>query len=581
MQFEDDTRDWANTSTQAPACTTSRAPEPCLKVPFVTHDQVLNLVDRFATPFHLYHEQGIRDAARRLKAAFAWNPGFKEYFAVKATPNPAILEILKSEGFGMDCASYTELLLAESIGVVGDDIMFSSNVTPAEDFMKARELDAMINLDDYSHIKFLERVAGLPKTISCRYNPGDAFEISGEIFSTPREAKYGFTLEQLVTGFRELKAKGVDRFGIHALLSSNTISQDYYPRLARFLFETAVYLKAETGVSVAFINLSGGIGIPYRPEDVPVSIEAIGAGVKKAYQEVLVPAGLGHVAIFAELGRYLLGPYGCLVTRVLHEKQIYKHYLGVDASAVDLLRPAMYGAYHHISVSGKVDAPQTEVYDVTGGLCENNDKFAVDRRLPRVEVGDLLIIHDTGAHGYAMGYNYNGKLKSAEILLQADGTSRMIRRSERPEDYFATLAGIPASGSSAYGHTPAYVTQLIIYTKDQVASGRFYAGLLGLEATLEVPGMTEFRLNASTSLGIMPATGIARVLDHKIGVPDCRVESIKCELYLRVTDPSAYYDRALALGGHGVSPSALRDWGDVVAYCIDLDGNLIAFASRP
>ncbi len=410
-----------------------------MKKTFVSKEKLQEITKTFPTPFHLYDAKGITENARKLKQAFSWNKGFKEYFAVKATPTPAILSLLKEEGCGMDCSSYTELLLSEKIGCTGPDIMFSSNMTPAEDFILAAKLNATINLDDFTHIEFLEKVAGLPETISCRYNPGGDFAINNTIMDTPSEAKYGFTFQQLVEGFTLLKSKGVKKFGLHAFLASNTTTNEYYPALARILFQAAVELHEKTGADIAFINLSGGVGIPYRPEQEPADILAIGEGVRKAYEEVLTPAGLGNVAIYTELGRFMLAPYGCLVATAIHEKHIYKEYIGLDACAANLMRPAMYGAYHHITIAGKEDWPSDHTYDVVGGLCENNDKFAVNRSLPQIDKGDLVIIHDTGAHGSAMGYNYNGKLRSAEILLDEDGSFRLIRRAEKPEDYFATL----------------------------------------------------------------------------------------------------------------------------------------------
>ena len=409
------------------------------KKPFVTLEQVQEMVKTYPTPFHLYDEKGIRENARRVKAAFAWNPGFKEYFAVKATPNPRLLQILKEEGFGCDCSSYTELLMSEAVGQTGHNIMFSSNVTPAEDFALAAKLGAIINFDDITHIDFFEQIAPFPETMCCRYNPGGDFKIENEIMDTPQDAKYGMTRPQLTEAFLKLKAKGVKHFGIHAFLASNTVANEYYPVLARILFETAVELQRETGVHIAFVNLSGGVGIPYRPDQAPNDIMEIGEGVRRAYAEVLVPAGMGDVAIFTEMGRFILGPYGCLVAQCLHHKHTHKEYVGLDACAANLMRPAMYGAYHHITVLGKEDAPCDHKYDVTGGLCENNDKFAIDRMLPEIDDGDYLVIHDTGAHGFSMGYNYNGKLRSAEVLLHEDGTTELIRRAETPEDYFATL----------------------------------------------------------------------------------------------------------------------------------------------
>ena len=409
------------------------------KRPFVTKKQLEAIAAEYPTPFHLYDEKGIRENARRMNQAFAWNAGFKEYFAVKATPNPVIMKILKEEGCGVDCSSYTELQLAHACGFCGHEIMFSSNDTSAEDFALAKEMGVIINLDDLTHVDFLNKVAGIPETICCRYNPGGTFTTANGIMDNPGDAKYGMTYEQMKQAYRELMRLGAKRFGIHAFLASNTQTEDYYPQLARILFELAVTLRSETGADIRFINLSGGVGIPYRPDGQPVDILKVGEGVKRAFDEVLVPAGMGDVAIFTELGRFMLGPYGCLVTRAIHKKHTYKEYIGVDACAVNLMRPAMYGAYHHITVMGKENDPHDRRYDVTGGLCENNDKFAVDRMLPEIDTGDLLVIHDTGAHGFSMGYNYNGKLRSAEILLKEDGTTQLIRRAETPEDYFATF----------------------------------------------------------------------------------------------------------------------------------------------
>ncbi|MEE1314688.1 MAG: diaminopimelate decarboxylase [Faecalimonas sp.] len=410
------------------------------KVPFVTKEQLEKIVEQFPTPFHLYDEKGIRANAKALQEAFSWNKGFKEYFAVKATPNPFLIDILKDYDCGCDCSSYTELMLAKACGVTGKNIMFSSNATPAEDFAYAEELGAIINLDDFTHIDFLEKTIGyIPETISCRYNPGGLFQISNGIMDNPGDAKYGMTTEQLFEAFRVLQKKGAKNLGIHAFLASNTVTNEYYPMLAKVLFELAVELKKETGAHIAFINLSGGIGIPYRPEQEANDIYAIGEGVRKVYEEVLVPAGMGDVAIYTELGRFMMGPYGCLVTKAVHEKHTHKEYIGCDACAVNLMRPAMYGAYHHITVMGKEEAACDHIYDVTGSLCENNDKFAIDRKLPKIDMGDLLVIHDTGAHGFSMGYSYNGKLKSAEILLCEDGNAKLIRRAETPEDYFASF----------------------------------------------------------------------------------------------------------------------------------------------
>ena len=410
------------------------------KKPFVTLEQLEEIVKDYPTPFHLYDEAGIRENARKVKEAFAWNPGFKEYFAVKATPNPRILEILKEYGCGTDCSSATELMMSDAAGFSGQEIMFSSNDTPAEEFQMADEMGAIINLDDFTHIEYLEKAIGhIPETICCRYNPGGVFEISNGIMDNPGDSKYGMTEYQLMEAFRILREKGAKRFGIHAFLVSNTVTNDYYPMLASELFALAVRVKQETGIEVDFINLSGGVGIPYRPEEKPNDIGVIGEGVRREFERILVPAGLGDVSIYTEMGRFMLGPYGCLVTRAIHEKHIYKEYIGVDACAVNLMRPAMYGAYHHITVMGKENAPCDHKYDVVGSLCENNDKFAIDRMLPKIDRGDLLVIHDTGAHGFSMGYNYNGKLRSAELLLKEDGSVQMIRRAETPRDYFATL----------------------------------------------------------------------------------------------------------------------------------------------
>ena len=410
------------------------------KVPFVTKEKIEEITKTYPTPFHIYDEKGIRENAKAVKEAFAWNKGFKEYFAVKATPNPFLMDLLHEYGCGCDCSSLTELMLSNAIGIRGEDIMFSSNDTPREDYEYAAKIGAIINLDDITHIDFLENILGkLPETMSCRYNPGGIFQMSNGIMDNPGDSKYGFTTEQLFEGFRILKEKGVTRFGLHAFLASNTVTNEYYPQLAGQLFELAVKLKEETGVSVSFINRSGGVGIPYTPEQEPNDIRLIGEGVRKEYDKILVPAGMGDVAIYTEMGRFMMGPYGALVTQAIHEKHTHKEYIGVDACAVNLMRPAMYGAYHHITVLGKEDAPCDHQYDVTGSLCENNDKFAIDRMLPAIEKGDYLVIHDTGAHGHSMGYNYNGKLRSAELLLKEDGSVQMIRRAETPKDYFATL----------------------------------------------------------------------------------------------------------------------------------------------
>jgi diaminopimelate decarboxylase len=409
-----------------------------MKKTFVTKEQLEQIAKTYPTPYHLYDEKGIRENARRLREAFSWNPGFKEYFAVKATPTPAILKLLKEEGCGVDCSSLTELMMSERCGIIGSDIMFSSNATPPEEFRKAMELGAIINLDDITHVEFLNNVCGIPETICCRYNPGGIFAISNAIMDNPNDAKYGMTKEQIIAAYKRLKELGAKNFGIHAFLASNTLSNEYYPQLASILFELAVDLKREAGVNITFINLSGGVGIPYRPEQPANDIMIIGEGVRQAYESILVPAGMTNVAIFTELGRFMLAPYGCLVAKAIHEKHIYKEYIGLDACACNLMRPAMYGAYHHITVMGKENEPCDHVYDITGSLCENNDKFAIDRTLPKIDIGDYIVIHDTGAHGHAMGYNYNGKLRSAELMLKEDGSVELIRRAETPEDYFST-----------------------------------------------------------------------------------------------------------------------------------------------
>ncbi len=415
-----------------------------MKKPFVTLEQLQAITQQYPTPFHLYDEAGILANVRALYRAFSWNPGYREFFAVKATPNPQILKLLQAEGCGVDCSSLCELMMSDRCGFHGDQIMFSSNDTPAEEFALAAKLGATINLDDISHIEFLKNTIGyIPKKISCRFNPGGTFTLGEseegfQVMDNPGDAKYGMTRTQMTQAFKTLKELGAEEFGIHAFLASNTLSNEYYPALAAILFRTAVELKEETGCHITFINLSGGVGVPYRPDQPANDIAVIGEGVRKAYEEILVPAGMGDVSLCTELGRFMLAPYGHLVTRVLHEKHTYKDYIGVDACASNLMRPAMYGAYHHITVMGKENQPCDHKYDVTGALCENNDKFAVDRMLPRIDIGDLLVIHDTGAHGHAMGYQYNGRLRSAEILLQSDGTTRLIRRAETPEDYFAT-----------------------------------------------------------------------------------------------------------------------------------------------
>lgn len=411
------------------------------KQTFVTKEQAERIAAKYPTPFYLYDEKGIRANAQAVKDAFSWNPGFKEYFAVKANPNPALMKIMYEYGIGSDCSSLTELMLSEACGITGSDIMFSSNETPFEEYTYANKLGAIINLDDITHIDFCERACGgkLPETMSCRFNPGGKFTMSNGIMDDPGDAKYGMTHDQMIEAYRILMSKGVKHFGIHAFLASNTVTNDYYAQLAGQLFDLAIELHRETGADVRFINLSGGVGVAYSPDQTPNDIAAIGAGVKRVYEEKLVPEGLGDIAIYTEMGRFMMAEYGVLVTRAIHEKHTYKEYIGVDACAVNLMRPAMYGSYHHITVLGKEDAKCDHVYDVVGSLCENNDKFAIDRSLPEIEKGDLLVIHDAGAHGYSMGYNYNGKLKCAEILLGADGEASMIRRAETPADYFATF----------------------------------------------------------------------------------------------------------------------------------------------
>lgn len=406
---------------------------------FVTAEQLEAICRQHETPFYIYDEAGIRESARKLRNAFSWNRGFREYFAVKACANPFILRMLQEEGCGADCSSYTELMLADKMGFRGDDIMFSSNVTPGADFSYARKLEATINLDDITHIDTLAENGGIPECVCLRYNPGGSFSISGAIMGEPGESKYGMTRKQLTEAILRLQQMGVRRFGLHAFLASNMLNPDYYPTLAGILFNLIVELNRETGAVFSFVNLSGGIGIPYRPEEQEADLPYIGEKVRALYEQIIVPSPVKELAIKTELGRYMTGPHGILITRVLHEKKTYKDYIGVDACAVHLIRPAMYGAYHHITVIGKENEPCDQVYDVTGGLCENNDKFAIDRKLPKIEIGDLLAIHDAGAHGYAMGYNYNGRLKCAELLLCEDGSVRMIRRAETPADYFATF----------------------------------------------------------------------------------------------------------------------------------------------
>ena len=406
------------------------------KKPFLTEAMAQQIIEDVPTPFHVYDEKGIRENVRRINKAFSWNKGFKEYFAVKALPNPVILQILKEEGCGVDCSSLTELMLSEACGFTGHEIMFSSNQTPVEDMQKAYELGAYINLDDATMVEFLERVAGVPQEIFCRYNPGGDFKIGNEIMGNPGDAKYGFTYAQLQEGLKRLKELGAKCFGLHAFLSSNNTDDNYYPALAKILFTCGRDLAAETGLELAFINLSGGVGIPYRPDQPATDVLAVGEGVRKVYEEIFPNGG---VALKTELGRWMTGNMGWLVTRVIHEKHTYKDYIGVDACAANLMRPAMYGAYHHITVCGKESLPHDHIYDVVGSLCENNDKFAIDRALPEIKIGDLLVIHDTGAHGHAMGYNYNGRLRSAEVLYTQEGGYKLIRRAETAQDYFATL----------------------------------------------------------------------------------------------------------------------------------------------
>lgn len=410
------------------------------KIPFVTKEKAQEIAEKYPTPFYLYDERGIRENAKAVKEAFSWNPGFREYFAVKATPNPSLIQILKEYGCGCDCSSMTELMLSRAVGITGENVMFSSNETPAGEYAYAAKIGAIINLDDITHIDFVEGILGrLPETMSCRYNPGGVFKMSNGIMDNPGDSKYGFTKPQLFEGYRILKNRGVKNFGIHAFLASNTVTNEYYPVLAKELFELAVELENETGADIKFINLSGGVGIPYEPGKEANDIRVIGEGVRKVYEEVLIPAGMGDVAIYTEMGRFMMGPYGQLVTKAIHEKHTHKEYIGVDACAVNLMRPAMYGAYHHITVLGKEESACDHKYDVVGSLCENNDKFAIDRMLPKIDKGDFLVIHDTGAHGHAMGYNYNGKLRSAELLLKENGNVQLIRRAETPADYFATL----------------------------------------------------------------------------------------------------------------------------------------------
>lgn len=407
------------------------------KLPF-TMEQLKVVLDEYPTPFHIYDEKAIRENARSLTAAFEWAPCFREYFAVKAAPNPHLVSMLAEEGFGCDCSSLAELVLAERCGITGENIMFTSNDTPAEEFIKAKELGAIINLDDISHIEFLEKTAGLPELVCCRYNPGPLRE-GNAIIGRPEEAKFGFTKKQILQGYSLLKQKGVKRFGLHTMIASNELNDAYFTETAVMLFDLALEIYSETGIKVEFINMGGGFGIPYRPEDEPVNMKAVAEGMRIAYEKRIANSPLHPIRIYMESGRMITGPYGFLVTKVLHLKDTYRKYAGLDSSMANLMRPAIYGAYHHITVLGKENEPADTAYDVTGSLCENNDKFAIGRLLPKLSVGDVLVIHDTGAHGHAMGFNYNGKLRSAELLLKADGTVKQIRRAETLEDYFATL----------------------------------------------------------------------------------------------------------------------------------------------
>ncbi|HOP75451.1 MAG TPA: diaminopimelate decarboxylase [Bacillota bacterium] len=406
-------------------------------VPF-TKEQIQDIIKRYPTPFHIYDEQAIRENARKLTEAFSWVPGFKEYFAVKATPNPYLLSILREEGFGADCSSLPELILAERSGITGENVMFTSNNTPAEEFQKAMEMGAIINLDDITHIPFLEECAGVPELICFRYNPGPLKQ-GNAIIGKPEEAKYGLTRQQLFDAYRIMKEKGVKRFGLHTMVASNELDPNYFVETARILFELVRDITREIGIRFEFVNIGGGIGIPYRPEQEPVDLDIVSQGIRRLYNEIIISNGLDPLKIVMENGRMITGPYGYLVTTAIHRKEIYKNYIGVDACMANLMRPGMYGAYHHITVLGKENWPMDHVYDVVGSLCENNDKFAIDRKLPLIDEGDILVIHDAGAHGHAMGFNYNGKLRSAELLLRPDGSVVQIRRRETIDDYFATL----------------------------------------------------------------------------------------------------------------------------------------------
>lgn len=407
------------------------------QLPF-TRQQLENIVQKYPTPFHIYDEHGIRQYARRFNSAFSWNPGFREFYAIKAAPNPYLMKIMHQEGFGIDCSSYAELVLAEKLGLKGDEIMFTSNDTPAYEYKKAVEMGAIINLDDISHIEYLEKNVGLPNLVCFRYNPGSLKE-GNTIIGHPEEAKYGFTREQLFEGYQILKEKGVTRFGLHTMVASNELDANYFVETAQILFDLIVEIKQRVGIDIEFANLGGGIGIPYRPSEHAVDIEFMSQGIRKLFQEKIEANGLAPLRIYFESGRAMTGPFGFLVSRVLHIKKTYKQYAGLDSSMANLMRPALYGSYHHITVLGKEHEPHDQVYDVTGSLCENNDKFAINRHLPKLEPGDLVVIHDTGAHGHAMGFNYNGKLRSAELLLRENGDVVQIRRAETLHDYFATL----------------------------------------------------------------------------------------------------------------------------------------------
>ena len=413
------------------------------KIPF-SKEQLENIIEKFPTPFHIYDEKAIRDNAKYFTKAFSWNEGFKEYFAIKAAPNPYLMKILREEGFGIDCSSLAELELAERAGMRGEEIMLTSNDTPADEFIKAMQLGAIINLDDYSHIEYLEKTAGLPGLICFRYNPGSLKE-GNHIIGHPEEAKYGFTREQILDGYKLAISKGITRFGIHTMVASNELDPDYFIETAEILFNLIVEIDEKLGIRIEFANLGGGIGIPYRPEDDRVDLEKVSAGIKRLHDKLIVEKGLAPLKILFESGRMITGPYGYLVSKVRHIKHTYKSFVGLDSCMANLMRPALYGAYHHITIPGKENMPHNFLCDVTGSLCENNDKFAIDRFLPEINPDDLVVIHDTGAHGHAMGFNYNGKLKSAELLLRENGEVVQIRRAETVEDYFATLdfEGLP------------------------------------------------------------------------------------------------------------------------------------------